>query len=1032
MYSTNSETAPSDKRIVPIGISDFHTILKNNYIYSDKSLLLYDLFQVNGKNVVIHRPRRFGKTLTLSMVHHFFTAKINNRSTIGLFNNLMINQHYPDFVDKHQGQYPVIFISFKDVKTKDIKSAKEKIAGLISQACKEHYKVLSTSDKLHPADQTMLDTLINRKSTETELEDSLRFLIECLHEHFQKNVIVLIDEYDTPLSAASEIGGEFFKDISVFMANLFSAALKDNDKVEKSLMTGILRIAQSNVLSGLNQLKVYTTLDEEFAQYFGLTEVEVIDLIKSKGLDIGKHLQNVKSWYNGYKIGGYQLYNPWSVLNFLDEKLALKAYWVRTSDDALLKQALFNADIQTKEKLTKLLLGGQVNGTIDEYIDLEKAKKNESALWSLLVAAGYLQASVINDIGNRKNCIFSIPNFEIVQAYISILSQWLEESKLKYNDYINPIFQGDIQACAKGLQNYLSQLNHNSSLSNIMPAQQLYLELMYALLIKLKSTHGYEIIANNVNDKNVCNLFIKVKDRDSAILLEVRYSQAASATIEDANIYLKQMQTVLDTPAIQSALNTSSEILHLMLIVSSETVIGQQILEKRTQEKTIVINEENETLLSPKKLRTVAPIEQQFSEIAIGEKVLSSPNNNRPISIHGQNSPLLFFQSYGKKINCQYHQLGLDALNNLYKQAIETIQDIKTSDTARVDYQEFLTVTLQASINLMNNYISHAKEGVITTFHLNACKTEAQTAITALVAQLKILEGMENVRTSELALMKSVFIELKDIISATFHLFKPSSKVTAKDSELIMAERHVLDVCFTHSMRQIKEVLDKEPESFHPSVFPSYSWSDSANPMIVRKSYQALHQAGINIVIDIEHNPVNTHILTEFVSEINKKDFVVLFVDESLQEKLKYKEGNVVSVEFELIANRYKNDRKSVIVALLSPDKSTIPSLLRDEVFANCHGDEYHAGLFKIILALCRKAPSDKLAKLKDIEKQFLEKRTAILSGSLSHDDLMFYYQNAKNAKQEVDDTTIANIKDILQQDKSSNTRKRPNSPSRP
>ena len=414
---------------IPIGIDNFSELISPNsrFLFIDKSLMIKELIESGVKLSLILRPRRWGKTLSMSMLQHFFSPKVNTYSTKGLFSNLNIasvQEGY--FLKKYQGNYPVIFVSFKNIKEKTYQEFLNRMTNVVQNVCK-NFPELTNSSKLMDVERNDLEKLkgINKdnKINEVELQEFLRTISNLLYKHYDKKVIILIDEYDTPLNAA--YGQPYFAELINFFENMFGAALKSNDALEFGFMTGVLKLSKNHMLSDLNNLKSYSLIEEQYSQSFGFSEQEMIDLLEENNINLD--LKEISRWYGGYKYGSLEnIYNPWSILNCIYEKGKFQPYWVKTGEEELLKIALLNSRELVKEKLNKLLAGSYIESVINEYLSFEQIKDvNEEVIWSLLWSMGYLK-SIGEPIlsGSHYMHQLAIPNYEIECIYRDMLKEF--------------------------------------------------------------------------------------------------------------------------------------------------------------------------------------------------------------------------------------------------------------------------------------------------------------------------------------------------------------------------------------------------------------------------------------------------------------------------------------------------------------------------------------------------------------------------------------------------------------------------------
>src|SRR3990167_6219177 len=431
---------------------NFGDMVRENCLLVDKTLMI-KAFLDGQKVSLITRPRRFGKTMAMSMLQHFLSSEVIGESTQGLFDAFAIARvDGGAFLKKHQGQYPVIFVSFKDVKESTFEGAINSLRCLIQELYRAHQSILDL-EKLPASDRAVFERYRDGCVNTEELCRALRVLTECLYVVYGKKVILLIDEYDTPLASAYE--HKYIDDLSALMRNLFSAALKSNPHLEKGLLTGILRVSQNTMLSGLNNLEVYTLLQNEYAQYFGFTEAETLELTQYLG--ITEQLDRIRDFYNGYKVGDTVVYNPWSLMHYCRKK-ELAPYWVMTSNDKLLQNILINSTATVKTQLTELMQGKIIEGEINSSLRYEDLMENPHTLWSLLLFCGYLKVehSELSALGTRV-CQLKIPNREVLQLYTSVFAEWMKEKIgfVDYTSFLTTLIEGNVERFAKKLTGYL-------------------------------------------------------------------------------------------------------------------------------------------------------------------------------------------------------------------------------------------------------------------------------------------------------------------------------------------------------------------------------------------------------------------------------------------------------------------------------------------------------------------------------------------------------------------------------------------------
>lgn len=386
---------------IGIGIDDFKKIILTNSYYIDKTKFIEDIVQDTSEVQLITRPRRFGKTLNLSMLNYFYTLE-NKEENKNLFKGLYI-ENSPIF--NEQGKYPVIFLSFKDIQAKTSHSCINSITILIGELYKKYSFLLNALNEL---DKPTYIKYATQNINIEELQRSLINLCYFLYEYYKEEVILLIDEYDTPIISAYEYG--YYDEIKTFFTVLFGSSLKGNVYLKKAVLTGITRISKENIFSGLNNINVNSILEKSFSQYFGLTEEEVENSLKEYNLE--KKSKEVQKWYNGYNFGGTRVYNPYSITNFIKNK-ELIPYWVNSSSNSLINNLLINSNDYIFEDLNNIFLGKSIEKNIDIYANFNELK-NVEQIWYLLLHSGYL--TIKNRISSYKYSLI-IPNEEIFSFF---------------------------------------------------------------------------------------------------------------------------------------------------------------------------------------------------------------------------------------------------------------------------------------------------------------------------------------------------------------------------------------------------------------------------------------------------------------------------------------------------------------------------------------------------------------------------------------------------------------------------------------
>lgn len=401
----------SPKKPLPIGVSDFKSAT-TNYYYVDKTLLIRDFLNAIPMVSLFTRPRRFGKTLNMDMLRVFFEKTPEDTSIY--FKDKYIWQ-CGDYYTKHQGQYPVIFLSFKDVKCSSWQETFQKISKLISLEFMRHSE-LESSSVLSSYEKEQYHRFASENINEVDCQMGLQLLSLLLHKHYDKECVIIIDEYDTPIQQGHLC--DFYNEIVDFMRNFFSGGLKDNPHLAFGFLTGILRVAKESIFSGMNNLKTNSILDNNYSSYFGFTNEEVRDMLAYYDYDYEDKYQEICEWYDGYRFGNSEIFNPWSVINYISDQCFPKAFWQSTGSNDIIGEIIETATPEINENLYKLFCGNTVTTYVDTSVIYPEVQNNPNSIYSFLLVAGYLKVAEIypqND-GNYM-CDVAIPNKEILYVY---------------------------------------------------------------------------------------------------------------------------------------------------------------------------------------------------------------------------------------------------------------------------------------------------------------------------------------------------------------------------------------------------------------------------------------------------------------------------------------------------------------------------------------------------------------------------------------------------------------------------------------
>ena len=425
------------KKTISIGIQGFSDLRERNCYFVDKTHFIKEWWESQDMVTLITRPRRFGKTLNMSMLECFFSNKYANRAD--LFDGLSIwkEEKYRQL----QGTYPVLFLSFASVKAGNLEEAKAQVKGEIARVYREN-KYLIDTDIFDNRERERYDNVVVSMDDVTA-QDSLRNLAEWMEKYYGKKVIIFLDEYDTPMQEAYIQG--YWDEFTSFVRSLFNATFKTNPYLERAIMTGITRVSKESIFSDLNNLRVVTTTSDLYADCFGFTEEEVFAALDEYEMSDKK--DEVKQWYDGFTFGEYRdIYNPWSITNYLKEK-KLRAYWAATSSNGLVSRLIRTASVDVKEKMEDLLKGQEIVVNFDEQIVYNQLDQDENAIWSLLLASGYLKADQVEYRGmlNKPWYHLTITNLETESMFENMFAGWFKNQDANYNDFVKAMLKGSLK-----------------------------------------------------------------------------------------------------------------------------------------------------------------------------------------------------------------------------------------------------------------------------------------------------------------------------------------------------------------------------------------------------------------------------------------------------------------------------------------------------------------------------------------------------------------------------------------------------------
>jgi len=502
---------------LPIGISDFKKLIENDYIFADTTRLIADVYREAADIILLTRPRRFGKTLNMSMLSYFFD---NRLQTAHLYEGFDVSRD--DEMMDVVNTFPVIFLSFKDVKNNTWEVAYDKLKTIISDLFHQFEEVLQiiTEDAY---EGRYYKAILNGTASNADYQDALKNLTKYLNRTYDKPVILLIDEYDVPIQSGWSYG--YYDEVIDFMRGLLSGGFKDNSFLLKGVLTGIYRVAKESIFSGLNNLKVYTVLKKRYSQYFGFTQEEIDSLLDSLHFEEPDKLkEGLKSWYNGYNFGGRTVYNPWSVVNYLFDQ-ELQPYWINTSSNELIQETI---DLNMKKRrkfrgeIQSLIAGDSITSTIDDSSALRELRTKPNTIWALFLFSGYLKAETMTLKAGKYDCELKIPNEEVLIFFKDTVMEWLSanDPDILY-DMSESLRKGEGERFCEELKKFvldtLSYYDINGEPENT------YHMILLGMFAHLSG--GYWIKSNRESGEGRYDILLKAKDRENySAVIEIKAS----------------------------------------------------------------------------------------------------------------------------------------------------------------------------------------------------------------------------------------------------------------------------------------------------------------------------------------------------------------------------------------------------------------------------------------------------------------------------------------------------------------------------
>ena len=549
---------------LPVGISDFKKLRDENCYYIDKSLLIKEILDADSEVILFPRPRRFGKTINLSMLRYYFEKSQDDRSY--LFNDLAISSAEERY-KKVQSSYPVIFLTFKDVKQDTQKRAYIKLKQVIARLYKTHDYLLK-GNTLGTFEKENYKRILSGQGDLVFYEMALKDLSDYLERYYQKRVFILIDEYDAPIESGYLNG--YYSKIINFMRNFLSGGFKDNPSLKKGVMTGILRVAKESIFSGLNNLSVYSLINSKYNKYFGLLEEETEEILSH--YEMKDRLQEVKSWYNGYNFGGSTVYNPWSIIRYIENDGDAKPYWVNTSSNSIIKR-LISKDAEVKEDLELLLKGENIQKEVSDHIVYGEIDKHSDYIWSFFLLSGYLKAENVNLEKGKLMCDLKIPNLEVYYLYENIIRDWFKVSikNKQLNLMLKSLTTGDIETFENIFQEFVLESMSFFDTDGNEP-EKVYHAFVLGMLVYLND--HYEVKSNRESGYGRYDVMLIPEDKNrKGIIMEFKKANLRKKeSLEEA--VDKALEQIEDRKYRQELLDRGvTEIMELGLAFAGKEVL---------------------------------------------------------------------------------------------------------------------------------------------------------------------------------------------------------------------------------------------------------------------------------------------------------------------------------------------------------------------------------------------------------------------------------------------------------------------------
>lgn len=524
-----------NKRLrMPVGIENFEEIRSLGFYYVDKTRLIERLLEKWGKVNLFTRPRRFGKTLNMSMLRYFFEIGTNPT----LFDGLYIAQNRA-LCEAHLGKYPVISISLKNVDGLSFEEARSRLMGVVRDEASRHYE-LKTSEKNIEEHRKRFAKLV--EGTGENLDDSLYFLSQMLYRHYGQKVVILIDEYDVPLDKAFQNG--YYEEMVSLIRGLLGQALKTNEYLNFAVLTGCLRISKESIFTGLNNFKVYSIIDDDYDEQFGFTNDEVVQMLDCHGL--AEKLPEIREWYDGYRFGNSDVYCPWDVINHVDRlcdktDAEPRAYWMNSSGNGLVRRFVDTAGGKTREEIEQLIAGEAIEKPLHLELTYSEIDESIENLWSVLFTTGYLTQVGRNEDGAYR---LVIPNREIREVFVSQIQKWFRDTVTRdrkpLQTFCAAIQSGDDAAAQKILNTLLAR---SISILDSRAREGKKENFYHGLLIGLLDSEPNWLVRSNVEaGDGYADIIIESEDPDAGVIIEVKYAQTAQGLEAACEAALRQIK----------------------------------------------------------------------------------------------------------------------------------------------------------------------------------------------------------------------------------------------------------------------------------------------------------------------------------------------------------------------------------------------------------------------------------------------------------------------------------------------------------